>query len=792
MSRDPKATRAATPRQRKSESIRKESAAGDKRTQETHIVSPSSPQAPSPSAGTSKNRPVSPVAGTLHDLLKHDALDALAQDVRRYLLRRCGDENLTDQVFAELREEAATLGPDKLAEAPGPRGRLYAMARKLLAATPGSFSRSQKPPVEHPLLAHPESELLELNLLRGLKLGELAFVFCENEATTAGRLQGALSDAQALLAPGAELKTAFREACEESDESKNTPDPNTGELPPVPAGVVLDGRYRLEAHIGSGGFADVYRATDIAVPGHVVALKVLKRPARTQLERDTALRELRLIAAVFHPSIVQFKDHGWYERRFWFVMPWYEGESLEQRLEQGPISRAEARRIFEPLARALATMHANGIRHQDVKPDNIFLAQLRGFGMDAEAKYLPVLLDLGVAAEDSELLLAGTPTYFAPEVAGQFAGTRAPGLIGPAADVFALALSLRNALDPDTQPTIGDGGLDAFIAERAEEVPAPSKRPELRFLDSSFRRWMSMDPEKRPSADELADELAILTLPEERRERRLRALRTFGPIIAMILVVTGTIFWELHQRALLHEAKVESITSDLDEAREELEQENKDQEALRLEIEEAEARIHNSQLSRTQLETQLAVSEAERHHLVESLRSSRAQRRRLHDSLTDREGELSEARQQLESERNALATSERQLRTRTEELQTARSESAAAEAQLSSVRQELRQAQAAQSAAESQASEIRASLRSLQQRFDAAEAALSRAERAQSQAEQNQRQAESARDAARAEQRRLESEVASLRRRIAALEASAMSAAPSPTPSMSMAARRRR
>src|SRR5690606_2592604 len=100
----------------------------------------------------------------------------------------------------------------------------------------------------------------------------------------------------------------------------------------------------------------------------------------------------------FHPSIVQFKDHGWHESRLWFVMPWYEGESLQARIDRQPLSRTEARQIFEPLARALAAMHASGLRHQDVKPENIFLANIKRHG-EGVSDILPVLLDLGVAAK---------------------------------------------------------------------------------------------------------------------------------------------------------------------------------------------------------------------------------------------------------------------------------------------------------------------------------------------------------------------------------------------------------
>jgi len=217
----------------------------------------------------------------------------------------------------------------------------------------------------------------------------------------------------------------------------------------------------------------VYRAKDTEVPGHVVALKLLHQAAHSKTAKQSALRELRLIASVFHPSIVQFKDHGWFEERLWFVMPWYDGETLESRLQREPLSRAEALKIFQPLARALAAMHVAGVRHQDVKPENIFLARIPGFSED---EVTPVLLDLGVAATEAEMVVAGTPTYFAPEVAAQFASVECKPPVTPKADVFALALALRNALEPETQEDVAAGAVDTFIEHRAQETPRAPKR----------------------------------------------------------------------------------------------------------------------------------------------------------------------------------------------------------------------------------------------------------------------------------------------------------------------------
>src|SRR5688572_22887850 len=243
------------------------------------------------------------------------------------------------------------------------------------------------------------------------------------------------------------------------------------EPPLLEIGAVVGERYEVECLLGAGTFAQVYRARDLLVPDHSVSLKISRDPATDDQAVSAAKRELQLIASVFHPSVVQLKDHGWHDNRLWFVMPLYRGETLATRLSRGDLSRRESREIFEALAEALATLHAAGVRHQDIKPDNIFLAQL-----DPESeRRLPVLIDLGLAVKDAELVLAGTPTYLAPEVAARFAGVPDPAPIGPKADVFALALTLRQTLD--ASPADSVTSVDEFVSRRARVAPrAPSRR----------------------------------------------------------------------------------------------------------------------------------------------------------------------------------------------------------------------------------------------------------------------------------------------------------------------------
>lgn len=312
-------------------------------------------------------------------------------------------------------------------------------------------------------------------------------------------------------------------------------------------GTLVAERYRLVAHLGSGAFADVYQATDVDVPGHEVALKIFKTRASDDATREASLRELRLIASVTHPSVVQFKDHGWHTGRFFFVMPLYRGETLRARLARSPLDRVEARAIFEPLARALAALHRTGIRHQDVKPENIFLAQPDELGDD---EVLPVLLDLGVAAKDAENVLAGTPTYLAPEVAARFARAPDPPGITPKADVFALALTLRNALAPEEEEPVLAGAVDAFVKHRSRRAPRAPRRKDLRYLAAYFDKWLHLAPDERPSAEAMVDQLAALTQPEERRARRMNVLRWVLPLAVIFAAAVFVLYRETELQRL--------------------------------------------------------------------------------------------------------------------------------------------------------------------------------------------------------------------------------------------------
>src|SRR3977135_2493221 len=141
-------------------------------------------------------------------------------------------------------------------------------------------------------------------------------------------------------------------------------------------GTTLNGRYLLEARIGTGGMSTVYRALDQTLQRQV-AIKLMNREGATdsdQLERFR--REARAVAQLSHPHIVGVIDAGEDESRPYIVFEYVEGETLKERIRRvGRLPIAEAVAYAVEIARALGVAHARHIVHRDVKPQNVLNAE---------------------------------------------------------------------------------------------------------------------------------------------------------------------------------------------------------------------------------------------------------------------------------------------------------------------------------------------------------------------------------------------------------------------------------
>jgi serine/threonine-protein kinase len=181
------------------------------------------------------------------------------------------------------------------------------------------------------------------------------------------------------------------------------------------AGLVLDGRYRLESLLGEGGMGTVWVGSQLALQRQVAvkSLRVAAPSHRVRLQREALA-----LAAVHHPSIVEVYDYGETESGLpYVVMELVRGESIAARLDrEGALPAEEAVSLVLPILEGLAAAHRAGVIHRDIKPDNVVLAQGR-------TGVFPKLLDFGIARVDSDADarltldggLVGTPAYMAPE-----------------------------------------------------------------------------------------------------------------------------------------------------------------------------------------------------------------------------------------------------------------------------------------------------------------------------------------------------------------------------------------
>ena len=185
-------------------------------------------------------------------------------------------------------------------------------------------------------------------------------------------------------------------------------------------------------------------------------------------------------------------------------------------------------------------------------------ASCGGAKVTRQTPILPVLLDLGVAAKDAELVLAGTPAYFAPEVAARFSRVPDPPPVGPKADVFSLALTLRHALDPRRAPSTWRRAPSTRSSPSAPRTrPSRAARRDLRDLRPYFERWLHVSPDERPSAEELRRERRVLTRPEERAARRWRVMRWALPTALAVLALFAAVVYVLSREASLQRLEAE-------------------------------------------------------------------------------------------------------------------------------------------------------------------------------------------------------------------------------------------
>jgi serine/threonine protein kinase len=278
----------------------------------------------------------------------------------------------------------------------------------------------------------------------------------------------------------------------------------------VRAGTVLEGRWKVDSNIASGGYGDVWRGEDLE-RRRPIALKILRHNAGNNDPSAIARmrQEAEILKAIQHQNIVKVYGFGDSAYGHFLAMEFLDGEALDRVLDQqGPAASERVIPIAAQLLSALAEAHNKGILHRDIKPENIILVP----GHDG--RELAKLVDFGIAKaqrllnddEEGATLVQtraggfmGTPRYAAPE---QAVGDP----IGPTIDLFALGLVIAEWLT----------GRRRIDGKRHSDVMSQLLSPdELDISDVPYRwqKWLRRMIAKNPASryQSAAEALADLT-----------------------------------------------------------------------------------------------------------------------------------------------------------------------------------------------------------------------------------------------------------------------------------------
>ncbi len=309
-------------------------------------------------------------------------------------------------------------------------------------------------------------------------------------------------------------------------------------------GRVLGGRYRLVAPIGRGASARVYLADDVTLRRRV-AVKVLHDGLA---EDDAFLRRFRaeaqIAASLNNPHVLGVYDWG-HDDVPYLVTEYLGGGSLRGMLDAGErLTPSQALLTGLEAARGLDYAHGRDLIHRDIKPANLLYDE-SGRLRIADFGLARAIAEAGLTDQDGSMV--GTARYAAPE---QARGER----VGPAADVYALALAINEAVTGEV-PFVGDTAIATLMA-RADTPFEPD--PELGPMQGVLRRCGALDPEARPSAGELAASL----MASATDLARPTPLPLIGPAPGVASGTDSTQHGTVHGVSPLASVQDSSVTSD--------------------------------------------------------------------------------------------------------------------------------------------------------------------------------------------------------------------------------------
>jgi serine/threonine protein kinase/Tol biopolymer transport system component len=325
------------------------------------------------------------------------------------------------------------------------------------------------------------------------------------------------------------------------------------------------GPYEIQSPLGAGGMGEVYRARDTRLE-RIVAVKILPNHLANDADaRSRFEREAHTISALNHPNICVLYDVGVQDGTSYLVMEYVQGETLEARLQKGPLPLKQALECCTQICDALDKAHGAGIVHRDLKPGNIMLtpagAKLLDFGLAKPAGVTGTMAKTGPLTPSTPTMnltaltsppgtltqqgmVVGTFQYMAPEVLqGQEADARS--------DIFSFGAVLyeviagKRAFEGKSQISVASAILEKDPAPLTQILPMTPPA-----LDNLVQGCLAKEPAARwQSAADIARQLRWISAggssssvaPVTRRgsmvERRILA--------SIIVALLGVLAWTL-------------------------------------------------------------------------------------------------------------------------------------------------------------------------------------------------------------------------------------------------------
>ena len=312
------------------------------------------------------------------------------------------------------------------------------------------------------------------------------------------------------------------------------------------------GPYEILGPLGSGGMGEVYRARDKKLDRDV-AIKVLPQSVAADPEALARFeREAKAVAALSHPNILAIHDFGSDNGVTYAVMELLEGDTLRDKLEEGPIPQKQAVDLAVQVARGLSAAHEKGVVHRDLKPENVFVSKnghlkILDFGLAKRVEQVEPGKETSAPTASGHTepgTVMGTLGYMSPE--------QVRGLpVDHRTDIFSFGTILYEMLFGKQAFKRGTAA-DTMAAILKEEPPQStvSDRRVSPALDRVIRRCLEKDKSRRfHSAHDIAfalqDTSAVASLDEPpapaapaQRPRR-RAILVWGSVLVVLLGLAG-------------------------------------------------------------------------------------------------------------------------------------------------------------------------------------------------------------------------------------------------------------